>query len=66
MDQPRQVLGRQPLAQVGGQQQLLLTVTTDEVLGHAVMVLNPSDGPPLCNSHRAKRKQIAPLLNAAH
>jgi hypothetical protein len=37
----------------------LLTVTRDEVLGHAVMVLNPSDGTGLCNSHREKQQPVA-------
>jgi hypothetical protein len=41
------VVLRQPLTQAERQQQLLLTITRDEVLRHPEMVLTASDG-PLC------------------
>jgi hypothetical protein len=50
---PRKLPLRQPLAQTRRQQQLLLTVTPNEVLGHAEIVLTtPDDTARLCNSHR--------------
>jgi hypothetical protein len=50
---PSKVPLGQPLAQAGRQQQLLLTVTGKEVLGHARIVLTtPDDTGRLCNSHR--------------
>jgi hypothetical protein len=45
----------QPLTQAR-RQQLLITITRDEVLRHPDMVLTAPDGPaPLCNSLRDKR-----------
>jgi hypothetical protein len=45
---------RQPVAQARRQQQLLLTVTRKEVLGHNRIVQTaPDDTGPLCNSHHA-------------
>jgi len=38
-DKPREVILRQPLTQARRQQQLLLTITTQEVLRHPEMVL---------------------------
>jgi hypothetical protein len=54
-DKPRQVALRQPLAQARGQQQLLLTITTEEVLRHPGIVLLAADG-ALCNSLREFRE----------
>jgi hypothetical protein len=42
--EPRKVILRQPLPQIRRQQQLLITVTRYEVLGHAEIVLNLPDG----------------------
>jgi hypothetical protein len=46
-DKPRQVILRQPLAQAGRQQQLLLAITRQEVLRHARIVLTAPDRPTL-------------------
>src|SRR5829696_7176084 len=43
--EPRQVLLRQPLTQARRQQQLLLTITRDEVLRHHQMLLTAPDRP---------------------
>ena len=57
---PRQMAVRQPLAQARRQQQLLLTVTRNEVLGHHRIVLTgPDDTPRLCNSHHGKQSGAA-------
>ncbi len=55
-DEPSEVVLRQPLAQTRRQQQLLLAITRDEILGHPKIVLNPPDR-PLCNSLHAKRER---------
>jgi hypothetical protein len=44
----------------------LLTVTRDEVLGHAVMVLNRSDGTRLCNSHEETQKTYIQALGSCN
>jgi hypothetical protein len=51
---PRQVLLRQPLPQARRQQQLLLTITRDEVLRHPEIVLNPPDSTTVCATPSAK------------
>jgi hypothetical protein len=53
-DEPRQVLLRQPLTQARRQQQLLLTITRDEVLRHHRIVLNPPDATPVCATATAR------------
>jgi hypothetical protein len=47
-DKPRQVPLGQPLAQVGRQQQHLLTVTLQEVRTHSRIVLTAPDKPASC------------------
>jgi hypothetical protein len=62
---------RQPVAQARRQQQLLLTITPDEVLSHTQIVPTDTDRPyGLCNSHHAKeqrgrRRRIA-LISSRH
>src|ERR1017187_607847 len=41
--EPRKMILRQPLPQTRRQQQLLITVTSNEALGHTPIVLNPPD-----------------------
>jgi hypothetical protein len=54
--QTKQDAPGQPLTQARRQQQLLLTITRKEVLGHAQIVpTDPDDTAPLCNSRRAKQ-----------
>jgi len=53
--QPRKMILRQPIADARRQQQLLLAITRIEVLRHAVMVLKPSDGTPLCDTLREEQ-----------
>jgi len=50
---------RQPLPQTRRQQQLLLTLTSNEVLGHTDILLSPPDDTPLRNSHRPECKRSA-------
>jgi hypothetical protein len=59
---PRQVPLRRPLTQARRQQQRLLTITPDEVLRHAEIVIANADRPPVCatasatsDSGRARR-----------
>jgi hypothetical protein len=48
---PREVIRRQPLAKARRHQQHLLTITRQEVLGHAWIVLTtPDSTTPFCNS----------------
>jgi hypothetical protein len=54
--EPRQMVLGQPLPQRRRQQQLLITITRDEVLGHAGIVQTPPDSPGLCDTLRAKRQ----------
>ncbi len=52
-DEPGEMPLGQPLTQARRQQQLLLTITTEEVLRHPGIVLAAADG-PLRNSLREK------------
>jgi hypothetical protein len=52
---PRQMALGQPLAQTRRQQQLLLAIAAEEVLGHPGIVLKPPDDPALCDSLHGKR-----------
>ena len=45
---PRQMVLRQPLAQRRRQQERLLTITPDEVLGHSAIVIADPDGAGVC------------------
>ena len=63
--EPRQVLLRQPLPQARRQQQLLLTITRDEVLRHRRIVLNPPDATPVCATPSAKAALFAPARRSA-
>jgi hypothetical protein len=45
-NEPREMIRRQPLPQVRRKQQLLIPVTSNEVLGHTSIVLNPPDSTP--------------------
>ena len=42
-DEPRQVIVRQPIPHIGRHQERLTAITSDEVLSHPVIVLNPPD-----------------------
>ena len=42
-DKPRQVIIRQPIADIRRHQKRLITITRDEVLSHGAIVLNPPD-----------------------
>ena len=53
--EPRQMILRQPIPQRRRQKKRLLTITIDEVLGHAGIPPAGPDRTPLCDSHRAKR-----------
>ena len=58
---PREVVFRQPLPQTRRQQQLLIPVTSYEVLGHTSIVINPSDTTSLCNNHRQEQAPVLTL-----
>src|ERR1700674_471914 len=55
---PRKMILRQPLFQTRRQQQLLIPVTRQEVLGHTNIVLNTPDATPLRNSHRPELQSV--------
>ena len=44
--EPRKMAPRQPIPQIRRQQQLLITITRNEPLGHTPIVLNPPDNKP--------------------
>jgi hypothetical protein len=52
--EPRKVIPRQPVPQRRRQQQLLIPITRQEVLRHAVIVLNPPDNNPFARQPRVK------------
>jgi hypothetical protein len=52
-DKPRQVILRQPLADIGRHQKRLLAITHDEALSHPRIVLNPPDGTRLMRQPQA-------------
>jgi hypothetical protein len=55
---PCEVILRQPLTQARRQQQLLLTITRDEVLRHPEIVLNPPDAIPVSATPSARRSTL--------
>jgi hypothetical protein len=62
---PRQVALGQPLAQTRRQQQLLITVTRDEVLRHPGILLIAADGTPLLQQPPWKASAVAWRMSPA-
>src|SRR5713226_8461423 len=60
-DEPRKVIFRQPLPQVRRQQQLLIPITSNEVLGHADILLNPPDNPLFATATTKSRSGLRGL-----
>jgi hypothetical protein len=63
------MLARQPFTKARRQQQLLLTITRDEVLRHREIVLNPPDATAVCATPSAQSSTlpaaIRPLARCA-
>ena len=65
--EPRQLIRRQPIPQRRPHQERLLTVTFDEVLGHARNPIGPPGQNPFCDSHRGMRgRECAPPRTRIH
>jgi hypothetical protein len=64
-DEPRQVVLRQPLPNVGRQQERLLTIARQEVLRHARIVLNAPDSSSFVRQPRLKGAATAPISTAS-
>ena len=61
-DEPHQVPVRQPIPHIRRQQERLITITTNEVLSHPGMVLNPPDDTAITRHPLAKAiASLAPV-----